>query len=59
MNKSSDVFYAVKSYIYSIISCEKLPKEIFRYIEDNVKEMDYIIRQLQMRTDIKEIFDYQ
>lgn len=54
-----DGLYAAMRYIHSQRSGEKLPKEIFHYIEDDVKVMHHIVGQLQTRKDIKIIFDHQ
>ncbi|HMN91211.1 MAG TPA: DUF1917 domain-containing protein [Saprospiraceae bacterium] len=54
-----DGLYAAMRYIHSQESEQKLPKEIFHYIEDDVKVMHHIIEQLRTRKDIKIIFEHQ
>ena len=58
-NPHFDGLYVATQYIRSQKTGKKLPKEIFQYIDDDVKAMDYIIKQLQTRTDIKNTFDYK
>lgn len=52
------LFVAMK-YIQCQQTGKKLPKDIFHYIDDDVKAMDYIIRQIQNRKDIKDVFDHK
>lgn len=50
--------YVAMTYIQCQRTGEKLPKDIFHYIDDDVKAMDYIIKQIQYRQDIKDVFDH-
>ena len=50
-----DGLYVAMQYLHCQHTGNKLPKNIFDYIEDDVKSMDFIINQLKTRTDIKHI----
>jgi uncharacterized protein YprB with RNaseH-like and TPR domain len=58
-NAHFDGLYVAMQYIQCQRIGEKLRKEIFDYIDDDVKAMDHIIKQLKTRTDIKDLFDHQ
>ena len=57
-NDHFDGLYVAMKYIQCQRTGEKLPKDIFHYIDDDVKAMDYIIKQIQSRQDIKDVFDH-
>lgn len=53
-----DGLYVAMQYIRCQKTGDKLPKEIFNYIKDDVYSMEYIIKELKKkRTDIKDL-DY-
>jgi uncharacterized protein YprB with RNaseH-like and TPR domain len=43
-------------YFECQLTGKKLPKRIFDYIDDDVKAMDHIFRQIQTRVDIQDLF---
>ncbi|MBX3256364.1 MAG: DUF1917 domain-containing protein [Chitinophagaceae bacterium] len=47
--------YVAFQYLRCQRTGKKLPKNIYAYIEDDVKSMDYIFNKLKTRTDIKHI----
>lgn len=57
-NDHFDGLYVAMKYIQCQRTGEKLPKDIFHYIDDDVKAMDFIIKQIQTRQDIKDVFDH-
>lgn len=57
-NENFDGLYVAMKYIQCQRTGEKLPKDIFHYINDDVKAMDYIIKQIQYKQDIKDLFDH-
>jgi len=57
-NDNFDGFNVAMKYIQCQQTGKKLPREIFHYIDDDVKAMDYIIKQIQYRQDIKDVFDH-
>lgn len=57
-NDDLDGLYVAMRYIQCQLTGEKLPRDIFHYIDDDVKAMDYIIKQIQHRQDIKDVFEH-
>lgn len=57
-NAHFDGLYVAMRYIECQELGEKLPEDIFHYIEDDVKAMEHIIKRLQIMQNIKDIFDH-